>query len=420
MLIYRLAILAYGAAIHLAALFSAKARQWVAGRRNWHVRQAQQKALLGIDSPPVLWMHCASLGEFEQGRPLLEKVRKAYPQYQILLTFYSPSGYEVRKHYQGADAICYLPLDTPRNARRFVALWQPQIAIFVKYEFWYYHFRALSEAGIPIIMIAAIFRPGQAFFRWYGRPFLRMLKWTKHLFLQNESSARQLSAKGLTHYTVCGDPRVDRVAEIAANAPKFPLVERFVNQQPVLVIGSAWPEDDEVLLPLLNQHFPKGWKIIYAPHHISDRQIENFRKSFQGSAIRYSQAEEQDVGHPQMLIIDNIGMLSALYQYGKIAYIGGAFGDGLHNTLEPIAFGLPVLFGSGYHKFEEATYLVESGGGVAVNNADELIQAFQQWQEEPAYQQASASASAYISNNRGASEKILNQLFQNSYLSKPA
>jgi len=410
MFLYKIAIQLYGLAIRLSSPFAEKAQKWVAGRNGWKQSQKILKQTRARQGRPLLWMHCASLGEFEQGRPIIEKVRQQQPEWQILLTFFSPSGYEIRKAYEGADFITYLPLDHPANARHFVDLWNPDLVIFIKYEFWYYYFRALHRSNTPILMAAALFRPGQMFFKWYGKPFQKMLGWVQHFFLQNQASAQQLNKLGMTNYTVCGDPRVDRVWSIAQQAPSYPIVEQFAQQSDILIAGSTWPEDEAILLPLLNRHWPEGWKAIIAPHHINDKQIEQFRKKLTQPSIRYSQAEDADLKNNNVLIIDNIGMLSALYQYGRIAYIGGGFGAGLHNTLEPIAFGLPVLFGTGYHKFEEARYLVASGGGKAVADAPQLKEAFHGWLEEHNYQKASQQAAAYILKNRGASDAIVRSL----------
>ena len=400
---YTLILQFYGLLLRLAAFFNPKAAQWVAGRRRW--RSRHQALLEGTPRGPVplLWVHCASLGEFEQGRPVIEQLKAVHPEWKILLTFFSPSGYEVRKNYQEADYITYLPLDTPANARDFVALWEPTAAVFVKYEFWYHHLNALREAGVPIVLVSALFRPGQLFFRWFGGPFQQVPGWFHHIFVQNENSAKLLAAYGFDNFSVAGDTRVDRVRQIAETAPSFPLVENFAGTSPVLVIGSSWPEDEALLLPFLNEQLPVGWKAIIAPHQVDEGHIRQILKKLKLPFRRYSEGEKETGA--RVLVIDNVGMLSALYQYGRIAYIGGAFGSGLHNTLEPIAFGLPVIFGPGFRKFEEARYLVQSGGGFSISGPEELQDAFSSLLAEEAYRRASEKARDYVSRNSGASRK---------------
>lgn len=404
--LYRLALVCYGLAIRIAALFSDKAAAWVAGRNDWQHQHRLLQAEGRRTNAPLLWMHCASLGEFEQGRPILEYLRAKDADIQILLTFFSPSGYQLRRDYEHADFVVYLPLDQPRAARAFVHIWQPAVAVFVKYEFWYYHFRALHRVGVPIFLAAGLFRADQVFFRWYGGLFRRLLGWVAHCYVQDERSVQLLRSIGVHRATACGDPRVDRVVTIAQTQKKFPLIQAFTQGQSILMVGSNWPADDAVLLPLLNRHWPPGWKAIIAPHNINDVQMEGFRERLSLTSVRYSQATAQGISEAQVLIIDNIGMLSALYRYGTIAYIGGAFRTGLHNTLEPIAFGLPVLFGPRYRKFEEARYLVETGGAVSVKDAEELREAFTHWLEEEARAQAAEAARRYVRDNQGASAVI--------------
>ncbi|MCO6488090.1 MAG: 3-deoxy-D-manno-octulosonic acid transferase [Phaeodactylibacter sp.] len=403
-MLYPFAIHLYGLFLRLAALFNPKAAQWVAGRRHWRRRHRELLEANAQGGAPLVWFHCASLGEFEQGRPVIELLKAGHPEVRILLTFFSPSGYEVRKNYGGADYITYLPLDTPANARDFVALWKPAAAVFIKYEFWASHLRALRAAGIPIVLASALFRPGQLFFRWYGGFFRRLPGWFAHIFVQNESSAQLLREAGYRNFTVAGDSRVDRVLQIAGQAPSFPLAERFAGRAPVLIIGSSWPEDEAHLLPFLNEQLPPQWKAIIAPHQVDEGHIRQIIGRLELPWQRYSEGEKE--AETRILVIDNIGLLSALYQYGRIAYIGGAFGSGLHNTLEPIAFGLPVIFGPKYQKFEEARYLVQSGGGFSVNGREELREKFTELGREEAWQEASRKARAYVLQNSGASEKV--------------
>ena len=403
-------------AIRLASLFFKKASLWLEGRQYWKKRHLQLSTSINRRFP-LIWIHCASLGEFEQGRPIIELLKKEQPDCQILLSFFSPSGYEIRKNYEVVDAVVYLPIDTPSNAKAFLDIWKPDMAIFVKYEFWYYHFKALYTQKIPTLLVAALFRSDQLFFKWYGGPFREMLTWLDHIFVQNQESANQVSKIGIQNWTVCGDPRVDRVANIADSARHFPELATFVEGSNILVAGSTWPEDETILLPLLNKHWQKGWKAIIAPHNINNKQISQFIDQLDLAAIRYSDLSTKDnLQDIKVLIIDNIGMLSSLYQFGKIAYIGGAFRTGLHNTLEPIAFGLPVIFGPKYHKFEEARYLVESGGGYKVVNIEELVNVFNNLSEDQTRRIASQKAKAYIQKNQGSSKVIITYIFKNNKL----
>ena len=403
-LLYLLAIRLYGLAIRLAALANPKAAGWVAGRKDWRRRHRELLQGNPRGAASLLWVHCASLGEFEQGRPVMEQLKTTHPEWKILLTFFSPSGFEVRKDYRGADYITYLPLDTPANARDFVAIWQPTAAIFVKYEFWYFFLRELRRVNVPIILISALFRPGQLFFRWYGTIFRQLPGWFTRIFVQNESSARQLKEAGFKNFSIAGDTRVDRVRQIAETAPSFPLAEQFAGTAPVLAIGSSWPEDEVYLLPFLNEKLPENWKAIIAPHQVDEGHIRQILKNLELPACRYSEGEINQ--EARVLVIDNVGMLSGLYQYGRVAYIGGAFGSGLHNTLEPIAFGLPVIFGPRYQKFEEARYLVHTGGGYSISGKEELEKRFFELCNEATYRKASQKARNYIEANSGATRKV--------------
>lgn len=406
--LYTLGIYLYGLGLRLAALFHPKARKWVAGRKNWASHHRRIKGSLPRDRS-LFWVHCASLGEFEQGRPLIEALKQRPDPPIILLTFYSPSGYEIRQRYEYADATVYLPLDTPANAREFINIWQPQLAIFVKYEFWFNVLQALQQKSIPVILISGLFRQGQIFFQPYGYPFRTILRGFSQFFLQNKASAECLKTIGIAHYTIAGDTRIDRVKAIAHHAPAIPVAREFCGAAPVMVVGSAWPEDEARLLPYFNQGLPPEWKVIIAPHEIEERHLQQTEQQLGLPSIRYSYAVENPhlLSSARVLLIDNIGMLSALYQYGRVAYIGGGFKTGLHNTLEPIAFGLPVLFGPRYHKFEEARYLVDEGGAFVIESQESLQQTMQQLLQPEAYQAASAKAIGYIHQNQGATQKVL-------------
>lgn len=402
--IYNLVIGIYGLAIRLAAPFSAKARQWTTGRKDWPARLRVARQTTG--EGPLIWIHCASLGEFEQGRPLIEWLKEHHPNYKILLTFFSPSGYEIRKNYDRADVVFYLPLDTPRNARRFLEIVQPQLVIFVKYEFWMHYLRGLQQKEIPHILISAIFRADHWFFKSYGAPFRRFLAGFDQLFVQDEASRQRLETVGLSRVTVAGDTRIDRVLAIAGQNRRFPLIDAFVGESPVLVVGSSWSPDEALLVPFFNEQLPAGWKVIIAPHEIKEEKIKALEGALQLPSVRFSRGNPEDMAGKRVLIIDNIGMLSALYGYGRLAYIGGGFGAGIHNTLEPIAFGLPVFFGPKYHKFTEAVSLVRTGGAFAVETTGEFQRLFAELQNEEQYDRAAQAARGYVEQNQGATQRI--------------
>lgn len=412
--LYNLFIKIYTLSIHLATPFNQKARQWTEGRKNWEKKL--KEALVPLQSRPLVWIHCASLGEFEQGRPVIEALREHQPELAILLTFFSPSGYEIRKNYGQVDHVSYLPVDTPGNARRFAELVNPDLVIFVKYEFWYHHLRVIQKKGIPLLLISAIFHAGQLFFRRGGAPFRRLLQGFDHLFVQNETSAEMLRKLKIDHFTIAGDTRIDRVCQIAEQARSFPGVEAFVEDSQCLVAGSTWPPDEERLRLLLNQHFPAGWKCILAPHEIAENHLREIEAKFDLPSIRYSRLSQVNPSKYRLLLIDNIGMLSSLYRYGRLAYIGGGFGAGIHNILEPVAFGLPVLFGPNYGKFEEARQLVDRGGAFSVKTASDMMHLFQELQNESRYREASREARHYLRRNRGATRKILDFLEDRSML----
>ena len=391
------------------APFNPKAAAWVAGRAGLLARIEQA---LAADAAPRLWVHCASLGEFEQGRPLIEGLRKQYPSHKIVLTFFSPSGYEVRKNWPGADYIFYLPLDTADNARRFVALVQPRLAIFVKYEFWYYLLRELQQQGIPAVVVAAIFRPSQIFFKPWGGFFREILAQLSHIFTQNDASAELLRGLGLARVSVAGDTRFDTVAATAlAPARPLPLAEAFVaDGAPVLVAGSTWPEDLPALAPLLRKH-ARAMRFIVAPHEVSESHLQEIEAALPGLTVRYSQASPATVAEARLLLIDNVGMLSQLYRFGRFAYIGGAFGAGLHNTLEAAAFGLPVFFGPRHERFQEAVELVQLGCAFSVQSPQQLEAAFDRlYYNEEARLKVQDTSLDYVHSHAGATGRILKEL----------
>ena len=407
--LYSLGLALYALLLRLAARFNPKAAAWVAGREGLLARIEQ--ALAG-DTAPRLWVHCASLGEFEQGRPLIEGLRGQYPGHKIVLTFFSPSGYEVRKSWAGADYVFYLPLDTADNARHFVGAVQPRLAVFVKYEFWYYFLRELRTHGIPAVVVAAIFRPSQVFFKPWGGFFREILGQLHHIFTQNEASAELLRGLGLTRVSVAGDTRFDTVAATAlAPARPLPLAEAFVaDGAPVLVAGSTWPEDLPALAPLLRKH-ARAMRFIIAPHEVSEAHLQEVEAALPGLTVRYSQATPATVAEARLLLIDNVGLLSQLYRFGRFAYIGGAFGAGLHNTLEAAAFGLPVFFGPRYERFQEAVELVQLGCAFSVQSAQQLEAAFDRlYYNEEARLKVQDLSLDYVHTHAGATGRILKEL----------
>ena len=361
---------------------------------------------------PKIWFHCASLGEFEQGRPLMEQIKKVYPHHGIFITFFSPSGYEVRKNYEAADYIGYLPFDNKKNAKKFIELLKPSMAIFIKYEFWHYYLSELKKNQIPTFSVSAIFRKEQQFFKRNGNFFRSMLMGFNHFFVQNETSEELLKSHGFHNVSVSGDTRFDRVLEICSNPKNIKIAELFKGRDKVMVIGSSWPEDIEVLLPYIND--PKNpIKYIIAPHEIGKGKINKLTKGISVDYQLYSEADPSIINSTKVLVIDNIGLLSSLYQYGDIAYIGGAFGEGLHNILEAATFGLPIIFGKGKdnHKYQEAVDLVRLGGAFEVSDSRELKKIVNGLlEDEMKLENTSKISSDYVINNAGATKKIMDVL----------
>ncbi|UOQ99821.1 3-deoxy-D-manno-octulosonic acid transferase [Hymenobacter sp. 5317J-9] len=404
--LYNIALGLYGLLLRLLAPFVPKAAAWVAGRRGLlaHIHQ-----MLGADNAPRVWFHCASLGEFEQGRPLLEAYRNAHPDVKLVLTFFSPSGYEIRKNWPGADYIFYLPLDTRANARAFVDAVQPRLVVFVKYEFWYHFLTEAHRRGIPAVVVSAIFRPEQVFFQPWGGFFRRILTRFAHIFTQSEPSAALLRQHGISRVSVAGDTRFDTVVATAAAPPRsLPLVEAFVaDGAPVLVAGSLWPDDLPTLAPLLRDYAGR-LRTIVATHEIDEPTLQTVENAFPGLVVRYSQAQPATVAQARVLLIDNIGLLSQLYRFGHYAYIGGAFGKGLHNTLEAAAFGLPLFFGPNYKRFQEAVDLAELGLAFPVANAEELAARFAPiWNSEKLRLSLQDQLLDYVHGQAGATRTIM-------------
>ena len=407
-LLYNLGILFYGFLIRVAALFNEKAKLFVAGRKNW-----KKKLGSAVDkNASYIWVHCASLGEFEQGRPVLEEIKKQFPKYKIVLTFFSPSGYEIRKNYEGADIVAYLPMDTKNNAQEFIRLVSPQKVFFVKYEFWYNYITELKRQQIPLYIISAIFRENQQFFKStpWGKWYRKMLHSFEHIFIQNETSAQLLKQADINHYTISGDTRFDRVAEIARGAKKFEIVEKFKGKNVTMIAGSTWKPDEELLAAFINNS--SDAKFIIAPHEVTPANINRIQELLKKPAICFSKADISDIDSYDVLIIDSIGILSSLYQYGNIAYIGGGFGVGIHNILEAATFKLPVLFGPNYLKFKEAVDLVNEKGAFPINNFPELQATLNRLiNDKTSLQNASEICKNYIEKNVGSTKLIMNKVF---------
>ena len=408
-LLYKTAIYGYALMIRIASIFNSKAQQFVKGRKGWEKRVAEQIETNGR----YIWFHCASLGEFEQGRPVMEAIRKRFPQYRLILTFFSPSGFEVRKNFPLADIVSYLPMDTPRNARTFLQIVNPEKAFFIKYEYWYFYISELKRRGIPFYLLSAIFRKDQHFFQdnIRGRWFRKMLWQFDHLFVQNEQSARLLSSVGIPHFSVSGDTRFDRVAAIASQSQELPIVEKFKEGYPVVIAGSTWKPGEEMLAAFIQKS--PGVKFIIAPHEVSESNIQRIRQLLPDKTIRYSEATAETTGNYQVLIVDSIGLLSSLYRYGNIAYIGGGFGVGIHNILEAATFGLPVVFGPHYNKFKEAVDLADLGGAFPVHDqktmAETLTNLLENSEER---KKASSVCKTYVGKNVGSTNFIIKKVFK--------
>lgn len=401
---YSLAIHLYSLAIQLVSLWNPKARLWVTGRKEWRTRYID--LMSGAAGKKRVWVHCASLGEFEQGRPVIEALRKSYPEVFIVLSFFSPSGYEIRKNYEQADAVLYLPADTVSNARDFLQIVQPSLAIFVKYEYWLNYLEEMHARRIPVLMVSAIFRPEQVFFRWYGARWRQVLQKISHLFVQDEQSGELLRNAGITHYSISGDTRFDRVISIRDQFSPIPMIEKFCAGSRVVVAGSTWEEDEEIWDHYSNVH-PET-RFIIAPHEIYEGHLKTIEKLFKRT-IRFSEySKSGDSGDANVLIIDNIGMLSRLYHYAYITYVGGGFGAGIHNILEAAVHGKPVIFGPEYEKFREAVELLDMGAAFTVSSALELEKIASELLEDDLMREdACRKALQYVGSMAGATEKVM-------------
>ena len=402
--------------IAIASLFNEKVRKMWRGERE-AFKILKQK----VDpNAKYIWFHAASLGEFEQGRPLMERIRKEYPQYKILLTFYSPSGYEVRKNYEGADIICYMPVDTRLNAIRFLRLVRPVMAFFIKYEFWSNFLHILKHRNIPTYSVSSIFREDQVFFKWYGRNYAGVLKCFTRFFVQNEESKRLLEGIGITAVDVVGDTRFDRVLQIKEAAKQLPICEAFrtgvASSQSgdvphhdfkVFVAGSSWPPDENIFIPFFNEH--KDWRLLIAPHVIAEEHLKLILSLIKGKkVVRYTQTTPEEAAEADVLIIDCFGLLSSMYNYGDVAYIGGGFGVGIHNTLEAAVWNMPVIFGPNNKKFQEAQGLLKSGGGFEINTYEDFSGLMSSLMNDETFlKQAGDKAGAFVAHLAGATDKVL-------------
>lgn len=402
--------------IAIASLFNEKVRKMWRGERE-AFKILKQK----VDpNAKYIWFHAASLGEFEQGRPLMERIRKDYPQYKILLTFYSPSGYEVRKNYEGADIICYMPVDTRLNAIRFLRLVRPVMAFFIKYEFWSNFLHILKHRNIPTYSVSSIFREDQVFFKWYGRSYAGVLKCFTRFFVQNEESKRLLEGIGITAVDVVGDTRFDRVLQIKEAAKQLPICEAFrtgvASSQSadvphhdfkVFVAGSSWPPDENIFIPFFNEH--KDWRLLIAPHVIAEEHLKLILSLIKGKkVVRYTQTTPEEAAEADVLIIDCFGLLSSMYNYGDVAYIGGGFGVGIHNSLEAAVWNMPVIFGPNNKKFQEAQGLLKSDGGFEINTNEDFSGLMSSLMNDEAFlKQAGDKAGAFVAHLAGATDKVL-------------
>ena len=408
MFLYNLCIIIYARLVALVGLWNRKAKQWADGRKGIFERMAAAIS----PSDRVVWIHVASLGEFEQGRPIIEQIKREHPQYKVLVTFFSPSGYEIRKNYNGADYIFYLPIDTPRNAKRFLDIVHPELAIFVKYEFWLNYLYTLKKRGIRTLLVSSIFRQNSIFFRNYGFYWRKALDSFEYMFVQNEESRTLLHGIGFDNVIIAGDTRFDRVADIAKAAKKIPLIEQFMGDKQLFVAGSTWGPDEDILQSLINDN--PQIKFVVAPHEMNEGRIAKIISSSKHRAIRYTECNDStDISTYQVLILDTVGILSSVYGYATWSYIGGGFGVGIHNTLEAATFGLPIAFGPNYHKFKEARDMVTLGAATKVESADDLAAWFAPLRDdEQALQKASMAAKDYTHKNQGATQLIMKIAFE--------
>lgn len=418
-MLYNIIMYIYQAGIAIYSHFNEKVKKmWIGERAAFGVLQKQVEP-----NAKYVWFHAASLGEFEQGRPLIEKIKKEYPNYKILLTFFSPSGYEVRKNYEQADIVTYLPIDTVANAQRFLRIVRPVMAFFIKYEFWYNYLHILRHRNIPVYSVSSIFRPNQIFFRPYGRQYAAVLKCFSHFFVQNDLSKSLLAKIGINNVTVVGDTRFDRVLQIKDNSKKLPLVDKFISNQDVklangvtnslhrvFVAGSSWLPDEEILIKYFNEH--NDWKLIIAPHIIANTHLRQILQLLKGKkVVLYTEATETNVADADVLVINCFGLLSSIYHYGDVAYVGGGFGAGIHNVLEAAVWGIPVVFGPNNKRFAEAQGLLASGGGFEIDNYEKFALIMDRFCSDKVFLQNSGNAAgSFVKQLSGATNKVFSDI----------
>ena len=405
---YNLAIYLYLLGVAVYSRFNEKVRKMWRGERDAFRILREQ-----VDpNARYVWFHAASLGEFEQGRPLMEQMKREHPDIKILLTFFSPSGYEVRKNYEGADIICYLPLDTITNARRFLRTVRPEMAFFIKYEFWYNYLHILKHRNVPVYSVSSIFRDGQVFFRWYGRQYGKVLKCFTHFYVQNEKSKELLNKIGLTNVTITGDTRFDRVLQIKEQAKRLPVIEQFTKGQKVFIAGSSWQPDEDIFIKYFNEH--RDWKLVIAPHVIGEDHLQQIEKLLEGrKVVRYTDISEnsKDLEDAEALIINCFGLLSSIYNYAGVTYVGGGFGVGIHNTLEAAVWDVPVIFGPNNEKFHEAQGLKACEGGFEITSYEDFERLMNRFESDADYlKHAGQQAGDYVKQLSGATKRILSDV----------
>lgn len=403
--LYQISLFFYSLLVKIASLFNHKAKLWVKGRKNTF---AYLKTHLSPDDE-ICWFHCASLGEFEQGKPLMEKIKQTHPHKKILVTFFSPSGYEYRKNSPLADFVCYLPNDNAKNARKFIRLVRPKQAYFVKYEFWYFYLKELYNTNIPTYLIAGVFRPNQPFFKWYGAFHQQMLGFFTHFFLQNKASEELLQGIGFTNTTTSGDTRIDQVFDNSQSPKQLSLIERFTQNNPTIILGSSWEKEEEIISEYIATT-DKKFQYIIAPHDISKSHIEHLKNMLTVPYLLYSEATSENILNHSILIIDNIGMLANCYQYTDIAFIGGGFSGALHNVLEPAAFGNAILFGDKINKFHEAQALIDAYAAFSISSLDDFIAVVNHLMMKENMENTQNAAKKYVVENVGATDRIWEEI----------
>lgn len=405
-IIYNLFVNLFGFAVSIASRFNPKAKLWLDGRKDWELKM---KSVISAEDR-VIWIHCSSLGEFEQGRPVMEKLKSDYPHHKLAVSFFSPSGYEVRKDFNGADYIFYLPLDSIKNAKKLIQTLHPELLILVKYEYWYNLLNELNHAEIPVVVISAVIKEKELFFRSWASWFRKIISGIDQFFVQDKDSENLLNSIGIDHVTVSGDTRFDRVKEIYESHSKLEFVEKFKVNSNLIVAGSTWPEDEVILADYINQDLPEDWKVIFAPHNIDEKQIQNLMGKVNGKSVRYSEMTDEKLVESQFLILDTIGILTQVYAYSTISYVGGGFTKtGVHNTLEPAVFGVPLIFGPNYKSYMEAVHLVDRKAAVRFKDGFDFEEKMNELiQDSEARKERGKSAFDYIQQKPNSTQLIMN------------